>query len=331
MDDNWDFLVSEFRRLGGIADNVCQKKGKYGRGIFSVNPSLRARIFTPSKLLVKKDDIYLKDNKLRIKEGEKYSQEIRNFFNFYQDNFSWGSGGKETTELFENGLSVFNSNLKELIKKYALVDLEERHQGNWDNVIKNQFLNSRVFKFGDSLCVVPLVELVNHKIRSLNFITNNKGISTPNFPETNSELRHSYNDMSPLKCFFSYGFFSQETIVFSIPFSINLADLGIHISCKGRSLKDDSMKIERSANKIILEGLPIADVNHPRLPYDYFDEIIRKIGNINIPQDFLLKIFQFNISIRKKIVDESNLIDNEVSKTLTRLLLYEINLISFHD
>ena len=45
-------------------------------------------------------------------------------------------------------------------------------------------------------------------------------------------------------------------------------------------LNDDSMKVERSGNKIILEGLPIADVNYPRLPYDYFDEIFRKIGSL---------------------------------------------------
>jgi hypothetical protein len=48
MEHNWDFLLSEFRRLGGIADNVCQKEGENGRGIFSINPSLKARIFTPS-------------------------------------------------------------------------------------------------------------------------------------------------------------------------------------------------------------------------------------------------------------------------------------------
>ena len=331
MDDNWNFLLSEFRRLGGIAENVCQKEGEYGRGIFSINPSLKARIFTPSKLLVKKDDIYLEDNKLRIKKDKEYNQEIRNFFNFYQDNFSWGSGGKETTELFEKGLSLFNSNLKELIKKYALVDLEERHQGNWNNVIKNQFLNARGVKFRNNSVIAPVWELVNHKVRSFNFIINKEGLSTPNYPASNAEIRFSYNDESPLNRFFSYGFFSEETIVFSIPFSITIEDLGIHISCKGMSLKDDSMKIERSANKIILEGLPIADVNHPRLPYNYFDEIIRRIGNINISQDILLKIFQFNISIRKKIIDESNLIENEVSKTLTKVMLYEINLISSHD
>ena len=331
MDDNWDFLLSEFRRLGGVADNVCQKQGEYGRGIFPVNPSLRARIFTPSKLMVKKDDIFLEDNKLRIKKDKEYHQEIRDFFNFYQDNFSWGSGGKETTELFETGLSLFNSNLKELIKKYALDDLEERHKGKWENVIKNQFLNARNVKFGKSKFIAPVWELVNHKVRSFPFIRNMEGLSTPNYPASNGEIRFSYGDTSPLNRFFSYGFFSEETIVFSIPFSITIENIGIHISCKGMSLKDDSMKIERSANKIILEGLPIADVNHPRLPYDYFDEIIRKIDNSNIPKDLLLKIFENNISIRKKILAESQLIENEVSNILTKLMHYEINLISSHN
>ena len=115
--------------------------GANGRGIFPVNPSLPSRILTPPQLLYKKDDIYLEDNKLRIKKNKKYNKEVNDFFNFYQDNFSWGSGGKEKTEFFEKGLSLFNSNLKELINKYALVDLKERHKGKWDIVIKKQFLN----------------------------------------------------------------------------------------------------------------------------------------------------------------------------------------------
>ena len=91
------------------------------------------------------------------------------------------------------------------------------------------------------------------------------------------------------------------------------------------------MKIERIGNQIIIEGLPIADVNQPRLPYEYFNEIIRKIGNSNIPQDILTRIFKLNISIREKILNESNLINNEVSKILGKIMIYEINLISSHD
>ena len=211
MPENWDRLLSEFRRLGGIADNVCQKEGEYGRGIFSVNPSLKARIFTPSKLLVKKDDIYLEDNKLRIKKDKEYNQEIRNFFNFYQDNFSWGSGGKETTELFEKGLSLFNSTLKKLIKQYALVDLDARHRGDWEEVVKKQFLNARGVKFGNSIVIAPIWELVNHKVRSLPFKINEEGISTPNYLASNLEIRQSYSNLSPLRRFFDYGFFSLSS------------------------------------------------------------------------------------------------------------------------
>ena len=331
MDDNWDLLLSEFRRLGGIADNVIQKKGEFGRGIFSIDPTMKARIFTPIKLLIRKDDIYLDNNNLRIKKDKKYSQEIRNFFNFYQDNFSWGCDGKESTELFERGLSLFNSNLKKLIKKYALVDLEERHKGEWNNVIKEQFLIARAFKFKNSSVIVPLVELGNHKVRSLPFIKNEQGISTPNYPAVRNELRFSYNNMSPLSRFFYQGFFSEESIVFSIPFSINIKNKGINIICKGMILDNDSMKIERSDNKIVLEGLPIADVNHPRLPYDYFDELIKKIGKSNISKDLLAQIFLFNISIREKIINESQLVDNEVSKILIQIMHHENNLIKLHN
>ena len=329
MNDKWDFLLSEFRRLGGIADNICQKEGRYGRGIFSINPALKSRIFTPAKLLIKTDDIYLEDNKLRIKKEEGYSQEIRNFFNFYQDNFSWGSGGRETTEIFERGLSLFNQNLKELIKNNITVDIGERHKGEWNNVVKTQFLNARAIKFKGKSFIAPVWELVNHKVRSLPFNMTEKGVITPNYPPLSFELRHSYGTFSPLNCFFSYGFFSDETIIFSVPFLIKIENHEIY--CKGMDLKDDKVKIERLKNKIILEGLPIADLNHPKLPYNYFDEIIRKINHIKVQQDILLKIFELNISIRKKIIDESQLTKNQISKTLRQVLNYENSLIRSHN
>ena len=89
------------------------------------------------------------------------------------------------------------------------------------DLIKNQFLSARAIKFKKSNVIAPIWDLVNHKVKSFNFIINKEGISTPNYLASNCEIRHSYSDMSPLKCFFNYGFFSEETIVFSIPFSIN--------------------------------------------------------------------------------------------------------------
>ena len=327
MSDTWDYLLSEFRRLGGIADNIFQKEGDYGRGIFPIDKNLRSRIFTPSKLMIKKDDVYLSDNNIRIKTDKEYDEELRQFFNFYQDNFSWASGGKETTELFEKGLSSFNTNLKQLIKNYSLFDIEERHQGCWDEVVKNQFLNARVVSFGKDQFIAPLWELVNHKVQSLPFIISNKGISTPNYPAINCELRHSYGNTGPLNRFFSYGFFSHETIVFSFPFTMSNKNNSVPIHCRGKCLTDDSMKVERSDNLITVEGFPIADVNNSKLVWNYFEEMRQRIGGINISKDFLLRIFELNIENRKSIINQACSVDNKVSKMLIETIQYEISLI----
>ena len=328
MDENWNTLLSEFRKLGGIIENVCQKEGEFGRGIFAIDPAVKSRIYTPSELMIKKDDIYLENKKIRIKKDKKYKQEIKEFFNFYQDNFSWGGGGKETTESFEKGLIIFPPSLRKLIKNYILVDIDERHKGNWDEVVKKQFLKARLVKYKKEPVIAPVWELVNHNVVSLPFILNLGGASTPNYPPMSGEITQSYNNTSSLNRFFSYGFLAKETIVFSLPFSINFNDLGIQFNCKGNCLDNDSMKIDRRFNTITINGLPIADVNNPRLPNNYFDEILRKIGNSDIPRNLFLRILQLNISIREKIIYETKSVNNEVSDMLAKVIKYEINLIS---
>ena len=127
--------------------------------------------------------------------------------------------------------------------------------------------------------------------------------------------------------FFSYGFFAKESIVFSVPFSINFDNQGLNLFCKGKSLKDDEIKIEREGNNIFLEGLPIADVNNPKLPINYFNEILMRIGDNDLSFELLPRILKLNIEIRKKIMNESQILDNKVSKILTSLLEYELGLI----
>ncbi len=334
MDDigeDWNFLLSEFRRLGGIAENVCQKEGQFGRGIFSINSKLRSRIFTPSNLMINSEDIVLEADQLRINKDKNYNHEIRVFFNYYQDNFSWGGGGKETTESFEKGLRLFSYNLKKLIKKYLLIDLEERHKGEWSEVIKKQFLNSRRVAFENCSAIAPVWDLVNHEVISLPFLTSLEGISTPNYSPTNGELTFNYSNKSPLNRFFSHGFFAKETIIFSFPFSITCKKSGINFICQGEEITDDSMLIERSGNKILIKGLPIADLNNPLLPTKYFQQIVSRIGDTNIPNDILSSIFEFNILSRREIIQESELVDHEVSNMLSEIIYYEINLISLCD
>ena len=179
--------------------------------------------------------------------------------------------------------------------------------------------------------ICPLLELVNHEVISLPFITNLKGISTPNYPPRNRELTHCYSNKSSLNRFFQYGFFSKESIIFSFPFSITFKGSGINLICKGKELNNDSIPIERSSKKIVIEGLPIIDVNIPNLPNYYFEQISRKLSDIDMPKNILLRILEFNISIRKNILQELLKNENEFSTQFIKLINHEINLISDHN
>ena len=43
MHHNWEIGILKFRSCGGVADNICQKVGKNGRGIFPVDPTLKSK------------------------------------------------------------------------------------------------------------------------------------------------------------------------------------------------------------------------------------------------------------------------------------------------
>lgn len=330
MENKWDYLLSEFHNLGGIAENICQRMGKNGRGIFPVNANSKSRIFTPFSLMVRKNDICLEEGKLRIKKDSNYKKDVRNFFNFYQDNFSWGAGGKEVTENFELGLKLCDINLKNLLKKYTLHNIDDRHQGDWDEVIKKQFLQSRsISPFEREQFIAPIFELVNHGFNSLPFIINSKGISTPFSTPTVNELKINYSVyLDPLNRFFSYGFCSDETIVYSLPFNITLYENeNFQLTCLGKNLSNDTIKINRENKNITLEGLPIASTNNPKLPIFYFAEIQKRISDIIFSQDLFLKIIKLNIDRRVAILNQSSKKDDQVPKMINKVIDYELNLI----
>ena len=45
-------LLSQYRALGGVADNVQLRQGPHGWGLFVVDPGQPVRVFTPAHLLI---------------------------------------------------------------------------------------------------------------------------------------------------------------------------------------------------------------------------------------------------------------------------------------
>ncbi len=121
-------------------------------------------------------------------------------------------------ESFEKGLSLFSQKLIELIKKFILIDINKRHEGDWDKIILREFLNARVFNFNKSPVICPLLELVNHDVTSLPFISYPDGLSTPNYLPINGEITHNYSNKSPLNRFSIKDFLVEKLYFFHFHF-----------------------------------------------------------------------------------------------------------------
>ena len=327
-DKKWDVLVNKFEQLGGIAKNIIQKEGENGRGIFQINNNKVSEIFIPYHLMIDVNDLLLFDNKLRIKKNKNYNDEIKDFFNFYQDNFSWGKGGRLATESFELGLKEFQTDLKELFLIYIGIDLRERHQGEWKDVIMRQFLKARQFEFNGHKMICPILELLNHNVHAVEFQTTVNGIRLFKISKDELEFTYSYSYSSALKRAMDYGFFCQESMVFSLPFKFKLNNLGLEFICEGNIIKDDNMRNYSTNNKIIISGLPIASKNKPLLIYNYFNHLIDQLDIYDQKNNLLKRIIDINRYRRKKLIKMLDSNNNDTSLIIQKAINYELDLLS---
>ena len=89
---NWEDLLTEFRALGGVADNVAIRQGSLGRGVFPVDPEKPVRLRAAPNLLVPSADTELRGGRLVVKASSNLGERERIFFERYQQEFLWGAG-----------------------------------------------------------------------------------------------------------------------------------------------------------------------------------------------------------------------------------------------
>lgn len=330
MDDKWDFLIYNFRKLGGHTKNIQLKKGKRGRGIFSINPKKESQLFVPSCLIIETDNILYSNNKLFLKKNNSYKREIVDFIEFYLNEFSFDSKTKNKLINFEKDLNSFNSVTKLILKKYLFFDIDKRSKSNLDIVLFESYKKTRAFKFINKRVICPILELYNHESSSSPFLINKTGITLSNYPKLENELTINYGNQGSLKRFIQFQFLNKENTVFSLPFSIEIEDSENIFKCCGNDINANDLNlIKKNHKELNIDGLPIAFLNNKKLAFKNFQKISRNIANINFSKKHLFKkIINFNVFIRQKIKEEINSIDNPSSKMLKEVMEYEINLIN---
>ena len=120
--ENWIKLVEEFRFFGGIANNVFQREGTHGLGLFPIDPNQIVELHVPDSLLVSTDNIELYDGKVLLKDHSFHPKGFGDWYQKFQAEYSWGAEAQTNIQSFENKLENLPRNLLKLLDKAGIIN-----------------------------------------------------------------------------------------------------------------------------------------------------------------------------------------------------------------
>ena len=318
----WHEFLDEFRSFGGRAENVMQRKGKFGLGIFPIDPSKPVDLFVPSALLIPTDNIELKEGNVVIKDEQSFPQGYSSWFKKYQDVYSWGAEGKETTLAFEKGLKSLPENIKNILKGYGIYNPDLRFpEEDTDNEILNRFIQTRCIKFEGESVVMPIIDLVNHAPSAKSYDINSEGISISGTQE--GEVFVRYNIMDPIRRLLSYGFNSQEMTGFSLRCRFQHQEQTIIVQGGQGDRPMQPCKVILKEDRIIIQKPLLGSLRTPKLPRTLFLQACKGVEGINANELFD-QIQQFNTIAFINIARELEDVEGEVASLLRSCCLNQV-------
>jgi hypothetical protein len=320
-------MLDEFRALGGVADNIKLRNGSIGRGLFPIDPKLPTKIVAPPNLLISVKDVQFKNDKLGIKEDSKVPARERAFFEAYQNDFSWGAGGKKDTHAFFESVEALPENVRNvLVNDLILAGLKEINPG--PERIQTRFLRSRMISYESGHVLMPVVELANHGVNGCPFSTKDGVTIGGTFED---ELCAHYGKVDPYGAFEVWGFSSNEPVAFSLPAKMKLASRQLYIL---RQLSNKKVRgkfripvLESESDTVKISHLVLGHARYPRLAKGIFYQFMKDIGEEHA-EGLFDEIRRFNIQQFLKLMEALDEHEGPLISTLRRLCRHQISAIT---
>jgi hypothetical protein len=322
----WTQMLDDFRQLGGIAENVEQRVGQYGNGLFPIDPAGPIAIEVPERLLVDVEQFILDGEDLIVKPDSVIPLDVRKFMARYQKHFSWGREGRKNVEAFEAALRTLPEVILSKLRQMRVLNLEIRHKGAWKDVIRQRFLQSRRINYRHAKVVMPIIELINHAPRSPGYIIN-EGIKVRG--KFAGEVTVNYSPQSdPLVRFLTYGFANQEPQAYSLPlrWKTNTGDVFVVGGDFASSNKVDGLpipKLDIENKRHRLSHLLLAAEKAPRVPKTIARKALSAMPVAAVDELFD-RIRNANQLEMCNLLDLADGVDSDVCKELRRAVLFQM-------
>jgi hypothetical protein len=301
VDRTWDEMLSAFRALGGTADNISLGCGAYGRGLFPLLPGRPFRLRLPENLLFPIDDIEFVDGRIRIRDTARIAKPEREFFEVYENAFSWGGGGQSEAADFIAAVDALPPDVRALL--IADFGMGELVEGDPIERTRQKFLKSRLIEWKGRDVAMPLIELANHDP------------SGPPYEQTGSDLQIRgpaggeilvcYGPQDSFAMFCGFGFAYPQPGAFSLPINVTIGarELRIERDASRRVRRGEvwTPQIQSKGNRIELSFLMIGNPKFPRLSRGTFCALLQQAGVQSAEEVFDLILHMNSVKFLKLI------------------------------
>ena len=306
---------------GGLADNVKIKRGKYGRGIFTQNPSRKSELFLPKELLVDTSKIILDDNyNLNIQITYIDNKSAENFLKKYFEDYGFNIKTKNDIDIFYKKISNLSTVLKNYLNFFFNKYFFENKFSKKDYT--NLYLNSRQIEIQNKKYFMPLIELINHSTQNEQMKLFSEGLYVKGFFQ--DEIFINYNlDYDSFEFFKNYQFFSKQKKALSCKLEVKFKNKKIMIERNSDEYKlIKNIKLPLSTiidNTIFISHIDLTEVNNNKNYYDLIIKDFIKYGfKYDEAHEFIKNLFNYNMNLLHKIknecINQSDSIAIEISK-----------------
>ncbi len=327
--NRWDTLIKEFRAFGGTANNVIQREGSFGLGLFPIDPSKPVELRVPDQLLIDIDNVELKNGEIVLKDESRYPKGFGDWYRRFQANYSWGAEAKNSIYAFETGLKSLPEDIKNSLNSLGL-PIKDRFSGTIeDEEIFQRFILTRQINKENKLYLMPMIELVNHSPNQSSWGIDDKSIYIEG--QYNEEILVRYSVSDPLRRLFQYGFNCKEPIAFSTNLSINHKGEKIYVKGGINFEHLKNFKFVRQDSSLIVDRPMLGSLNQPRKPRTIFRESCAAASTENInPDELFDQIHQLNRITMITLLRKLENVETFISQQLREACLDQIIALSHH-
>ena len=300
---SWDQLIDEFRSFGGIVENVVQRPGPYGLGLFPIDHDQPIKIIVPDHLLIPAENVALRDGQITLNQRNNFPEGYVEWFEIFQREYSWGADGRKSSAAFVAGQTSLPNLIKDDLAFYGLYRLEVFFPGKDPELeLFNHFVRTRRILKNKRQVLMPIIELVNHSPKGRHWDMQQSHIGLEGRFE--GEVLANYSPSDPIRRFFQYGFNSQDFQGFSL--RLNLKHHDHKILVKGGINPDFAIpcSVEYESDVLMINKPWITSMTSPRKPRELFAKALidqKKLDPDEIFDKILLRNRQMIITLIKKV------------------------------